>query len=74
MLAIELSKEAEARLAAMAEEAGLAIGDCAAVAVLAWMEYREDVAMAKEAYLGFKASGAKAVPMAEVERRFGLGD
>jgi predicted DNA-binding protein len=73
MLAIKLPEEAEVRLAAAAEANGQTMVSYAMDAILTYLEDCEDAAMAKEAYLEFKASGAKGIPLAEIERRFGLG-
>ena len=74
MLAIKLPEETEARLDIMAKACGLTAAAYAMEAVLTYLEDCEDAAMAEAAYSEFKASGERGIPLAEVERRLGLGD
>lgn len=74
MLAIRLPKEIEARLDALAKATGRTKTYYAREAILAHLEDLEDAYLAEDAYLRFKASGEKGIPLEDVERRLGLAD
>jgi RHH-type rel operon transcriptional repressor/antitoxin RelB len=69
MLTISLSKAQERRLSTLAQALGRTKAALAQEAVLGFIEGREDAIIAGEAYLEFKASGEKAIPLAEIGRR-----
>lgn len=72
MLAIRLPEEIETRLNALAKATGRTKSYYAREAILAHLEDLEDAYMAEEAYLRFKASGEKGIPLEDVMREYGL--
>ncbi len=74
MLAIRLPEEIEVRLAALAKATGRTKSYYAREAILTHLEDLEDAYIAEEAYLRFKASGEKGIPLEEVMREYGLED
>ena len=74
MLALRLPEEIENRLATLAKATGRTKTYYAREAILTHLEDLEDAYLAEAAYLRFKQSGEKGVPLEEVERRLGLAD
>ena len=74
MLALRLPEEIENRLDALAKATGRTKSYYAKEAILTHLEDLEDAYMTEAAYLRFKASGEKGIPLEEVERRLGLAD
>jgi RHH-type rel operon transcriptional repressor/antitoxin RelB len=74
MLAIRLPEEIEKRLDALAKATGRTKSYYAREAILTLLEDMEDAYMAEAAYLRFKDSGEKGIPLEEVESRLGLAD
>ena len=72
MLAIRLPEEIETRLGALAKATGRTKSYYAKEAILTHLEDLEDAYMAEDAYLRFKASGEKAIPLEEVMKEYGL--
>lgn len=72
MLALRLPEEIESRLAALAKATGRTKSYYAKEAILTHLEDLEDAYLAEEAYLRFKASGEKAIPLEEVMKEYGL--
>jgi RHH-type rel operon transcriptional repressor/antitoxin RelB len=74
MLALRLPAELEARLEALAKATGRTKAFYAREAILTHLEDLEDLYLAEKAYLDFKASGKKAIPLAELVKEYGLED
>ena len=74
MLSLRLPEEIEARLDVLAKATGRTKSYYARKAILAHLDDLEDAYMTEVAYLKFKASGEKGIPLEEVERRLGLAD
>ena len=74
MLALRLPEEIEARLDALAKSTGRTKSYYARKAILTYLEDLEDTYLAEEAYRKFLASGEKAIPLEEIEKRLGLDD
>ena len=74
MLAIELPKELEDRLAIVAKEAGRSSVSQARRIILDYLEDLEDAEIAEKALDEFYKSGEKAIPMAEMMKKYGLDD
>ena len=72
MLAIRLPEEIETRLDALARATGRTKSYYAKEAILTHLEDLEDAYMAEKAYKDFVASGAKAIPLEEVMKRYGM--
>ena len=70
MLALQLPPEIEERLEAVAGSTGKTKEECAARAILDFLESEEDFLLATER-LGKKRPG---IPLEEVERQLGLAD
>ncbi len=74
MLQVRLPKEVESRLAALAKATGRSKSFYAREAILSHLEDLEDAYRAENAYLHFKASAEKAIPLEEVIKEYGLED
>ena len=72
MLAIRLPEEIETRLTSLAQKTGRTKTYYAREAILIHLEDLEDAYLAEAAYLDFKASGEKAIPLEEVMKEYGL--
>lgn len=72
MLALRLPEEIENRLATLAKATGRTKSYYAKEAILKHLEDLEDAYMAEDAYLRFKASGEKAIPLEDVMKEYGL--
>lgn len=72
MLALRLPEEIESRLDALAKATGRTKSYYAKEAILTHLEDLEDAYLAEEAYLRFKASGEKAIPLEDVMKEYGL--
>lgn len=72
MLALRLPEEIENRLATLAKATGRTKSYYAKEAILTHLEDLEDAYMAENAYLRFKASGEKAIPLEDVMKEYGL--
>jgi len=70
MVRVELTKEIEERLEALARETGRSTEDCLRDAVMEYLEEQEDYLIAKSRL----AKGRAGVALDEVERRLGLVD
>lgn len=74
MLTIRLSEEMEARLKVLADATNRPKSFYVREALERSLEDIEDVYLAEAALERFRASGEKAIPLEEVERRLGLAD
>lgn len=74
MLTIRLPEEMEARLNALADATKRPKSFYVREALERSLEDIEDVYLAEAALERFRASGEKAIPLEEVERRLGLAD
>ncbi len=74
MITIRLSEEMETRLNVLANTTNRPKSFYVREALERSLEDMEDVYLADAAYERFIASGKKATPLAEVERRLGLAD
>ena len=72
MLAIRLPPEIEKRLAAVAKKSGRTKTYYAREAILKHLEDLEDAALAEKRLEEFYKSGEKAIPLADVLKRYGL--
>ncbi|MDR1920877.1 MAG: DUF6290 family protein [Candidatus Adiutrix sp.] len=72
MLALRLPEEIESRLEALAKATGRTKSYYAKEAILTHLEDLEDAYMAEAAYLRFKASGEKAMPLEDVMKEYDL--
>lgn len=72
MLTITLPEEVDHQLGALAKATGRTKTDYAREAILAHLEDVEDAHIAEAAYLHFKASGEKGIPLEEVMKEYGL--
>lgn len=72
MLTLNLPKEIENRLDALANATGRAKNYYIEEAILAHLDDLEDACEAESAYLRFKASGEKALPLESVMKDYGL--
>ena len=72
MLALRLPEEIETRLDTLAKATGRTKSYYAREAILTHLEDLEDAYMAEDAYLHFKASGEKAIPLEDVMKEYGL--
>ena len=72
MLAVRLDKELEERLERLAEKTGRTKTFYARAAIEAHLEDLEDFYLAEERLRDFRSEDA--IPLAEVEKRLGLGD
>ncbi|MCL1889322.1 MAG: DUF6290 family protein [Desulfovibrionaceae bacterium] len=72
MLALRLPEKIEIRLDALAKATGRTKSYYAREAILTHLEDLEDAYMAEAAYLRFKASGEKAIPLEDVMKEYGL--
>ena len=74
MLTVRLPAEMEERLNVLATTTKRPKSFYVREALERSLEDIEDAYMAEDAYLRFKASGKKGIPLEEVERRLGLAD
>lgn len=74
MLALRLPEDIENRLTALSKATGRTKSYYAREAILTHLEDLEDAYLAETAYLRFKASGEKGIPLEELEQRLGLED
>ena len=74
MLAIRLPKEIELRLDLLAKATGRTKTFYAREAILAYLEYLEDVYLADKSMKALKSGKVKAIPLDQVERNLGLAD
>ena len=74
MLAVRLPADIETRLDALAKATGRTKTYYVKEAILKHLEDLEDAYLAEDAYLRFKASGEKTIPLEEIERSLGLAD
>jgi len=72
MLALRLPEEIENRLEALAKATGRTKSYYAKEAILTHLEDLEDAYMAEAAYLRFKASGEKGIPLEDVMKEYGM--
>jgi RHH-type rel operon transcriptional repressor/antitoxin RelB len=72
MLALRLPADLEARLDALAKATGRTKAFYVREAILTHLEDLEDSYLAEKAYLEFKASGEKAVMLADLVKEYGL--
>lgn len=72
MLALRLPEEIEIRLDTLAKATGRTKSFYAKEAILTHLEDLEDAYMAETAYMRFKASGEKAIPLEDVMKEYGL--
>ena len=72
MLALRLPEEIETRLATLAKATGRTKTYYAREAILTHLEDLEDAYLAEAAYLRFKASGEKAIPLEDLMKEYGL--
>ncbi len=70
MFTLELSKDVEDRLATIAHKTGRTKQDCAAAAIVNFIESEEDYQVALERL----KRNQPGIPLEEVERRLGLAD
>jgi RHH-type rel operon transcriptional repressor/antitoxin RelB len=68
MLAVDLPKEAQERLEALAAQTGRSASSCAAQAILDFLESEEDCTVA----LTRAEKNRPGIPLEEVERKLGL--
>lgn len=74
MLAIRLPPDIEKRLATLAKKTGRTKTYYAREAILTHLENLEDAALAEKRLAEFYKSGEKAVPLADIVKRYGLED
>lgn len=74
MLAIRLPPDIEKRLAALAKKTGRTKTFYAREAILTHLENLEDAALAEKRLDEFYKSGEKAIPLADIVKRYGLED
>jgi RHH-type transcriptional regulator, rel operon repressor / antitoxin RelB len=74
MLAIRLPPEIEAELTALAKRTGRTKTFYAREAILNYLEDLEDAAIAEKRLDAFYKSGKKAIPLAEVLKRYDMED
>jgi RHH-type rel operon transcriptional repressor/antitoxin RelB len=69
---IHLPPELDYRLEGFAKLEGISKSDLAQKAIESYLEDLEDVAEAEQTLAEFQASGAKAIPLQEVLKRYGM--
>ncbi|MBQ4566737.1 MAG: TraY domain-containing protein [Desulfovibrio sp.] len=72
MLALRLPEDIENRLTALAKATGRTKTYYAREAILTHLEDLEDAYMAEAAYMRFKASGEKGIPLEDVMKEYDL--
>lgn len=72
MLALRLPEDIEMRLDTLAKATGRTKSFYAREAILIHLKDLEDAYLAETAYLRFKASGEKALPLEDVMKEYGL--
>jgi RHH-type transcriptional regulator, rel operon repressor / antitoxin RelB len=70
MLSLQLSRDIEERLETIANKTGRTKHDCAAIAIVSFVESQEDYQVAVERL----KRNQPGIPLEEVERRLGLAD
>jgi len=74
MIALELPTEIENRLEAQAKRTGRTMADCVMEAVGDYLDDAEDLEIAEQRLLEIESGKVQAVPLAEVRRRYGMGN
>ena len=74
MLAIRLPAEVEARLDALAKATGRTKTFYAREAILEHLDDLEDLYLAEQRLIAFRAGKSRAVPLEDVMKRYGLED
>jgi RHH-type transcriptional regulator, rel operon repressor / antitoxin RelB len=74
MVAIELPPEVEQRLDALAHKSGRTKADYIYEALMEHLQDADDLAFAEEQMRGIESGEIKTKPLAEVMRKYGLGN